>query len=163
MAMTGEPRPRAALERLARMPARLAAVINVSAPDDGPLDRRPANGGLTARERTALLADIELNVRWPAHAARILREEAPDLMAVEPEVRAIEHSYRNQDPRVAVGAYTMARKHLLTELAALPAEGWARTGRAPNGATLTLAEWVERVASEDERHLAAIEASLRDS
>jgi acetyl-CoA carboxylase carboxyltransferase component len=159
--MASEPGPAAIMERLSRMPARLAASVNAVEP--ARLDRRPRAGGLTAREVLALLADLELNVRWPAQAARILREDAPALGAVEPEVRALEHAYRNQDPRVAVGTYTMARKHLLAELAPLPAAAWRRLARDAGGGVLTLAAWLERLAAEDEAHLAAIEATLREA
>ncbi len=147
------------LARLSRVPSRLATAVT-TADDDAAFDRRPPAGGLTAREALAMMADLELNVRWTAQAARLLRERDPVLAPVEREIRVVEHAYRNQDARVSVGAYTLARKHLLTQLARLAPEDWARTAGTPDGGRLTLAEWAARLLREDEGLLAAIERCL---
>ena len=145
------------LQRLAAMPARLATIVNGL--DEEHMDARPPGGGLSIRETLALLADLELNVRWTAQAARVLRDRAPVLAAVEPDVRAFEHGYRHQDPRVALGTYTMARKHLLAMLAPLADAEWERTATTGDGAVITLAAWAKRLADEDEGHLRAIESN----
>jgi hypothetical protein len=152
------PDPRQTVARLSRLPARLAAAV--TAADDAALDRRPPVGGLTARETLALLADLELNVRWTAQAARILRERRPLLAPVERDIRIVEHGYRNQDARVSVGAYTLARKHLLAELSRLQAADWGRAAHTADGGLLTLAAWAETLADEDDGHLATVEALL---
>ena len=153
--------PGRALARLSRVPARLADAVNAA--DDAMLDRRPPGGGLSARETLALMADLELNVRWPAQAARILREDAPTLAPVERDIRVVEHAYRNQDARVSVGAFTMARKHLLTQLSRLAPADWERSAHAADGAALTLVAWAERLADEDDGYVAAIVARLADA
>jgi hypothetical protein len=144
------------LAELGATPAQLAAEVNAA--DAAALDRRPPAGGWSLRELVARMADMEFNLRWSACVARILAEPEPDLPAVEPELRAIEHGYRYQDPRVAVGAFTMARKHLLGQLSSLPAAAWARRGVGPDGRACTLAEVLSRFAAEDRADLDRIRA-----
>lgn len=147
----------ALLNDLAAMPARLAALVTRADAED--LDRRPAGGGWSLRQIAAHMADLEFNLRWPARVARILHEEEPDLIPVEPDVRAIEHAYRHQNARAALGVYTIARKHLVGELARLDADAWQRRAGGPGGVTRTLWAEVCAIAEEDRAHLERAEGS----
>lgn len=154
--MPTEPGPvRQILADLAAAPAQLAHLVNRTA--DAAFDYQdPVRSGWTAREIIAHLADLEFNLHYPARVARILKEDRPILCAAEPDWRALEHRYAYQEPRVALGAYTMARKHMVAVLSVVPAEAWDREGVHPEAGTRTLLQIAQGFVRHDQKHLARI-------
>lgn len=146
---------RTVLAELAQGPGALAAVVNATA--DGALDfRDPERGGWSPREIVAHLADLEFNLHWTARLARVLYEEVPVLCAPEPDWRAMEHRHTYQDPRVSVGAYTLARKHMLRQLVGQPVAAWARVGVHPETGPRTLLQLAQGFVRHDRKHVARI-------
>jgi hypothetical protein len=143
------------LAELADGPALLARLVNRT--PDAALDHRdPERGGWSAREILAHLADLEFNLHYGARVARILAEDRPELCAAEPDWRALEHRHGSQDPRVALGAYTLARKHMVGVLQGLPAEAWDRVGIGADGVPRTLLELAQGFIRHERRHAARI-------
>ncbi len=143
-----------ALRELAEGPAILASMVN--AVSDAALDFHDPSGGWSAREILAHLADMEFNLHWTARVARVLFEERPVIGLVdsaEADWRALEHRYANQDPRVAMGAFTMARKNLIRRLAAAAAEDWLRAAVDPEGNAKTVLQIAQGIVRHDRRHL----------
>jgi len=146
---------RQTLADLATAPAQLAHLVNRTA--DAAFDfHDPARAGWTGREIIAHLADLEFNLHYPARVARILNEDRPILCAAEPDWRALEHRYCYQEPRVALGAYTMARKHMVAVLTVVPLEAWDRVGVRPDVGPRTLLQIAEGFVRHDRQHLARI-------
>ena len=144
---------RATLAGLAAGPAALARIVYDMPP--AALDfRDPVHGGWSPREIVAHLADLEFNLHWTARVARVLYEEAPVLCAPEPDWRALEHRHQYQDPKVALGAYTLARKHMVRELARQPATAWDRVGVHPDSGPRTLLQFAQGFARHDRKHAA---------
>ncbi len=148
---------RTALADLAAGPVSLAHLV-YRTPSEALDFREPERGGWSSREIVAHLADLEFNLHWTARAARVLYEDAPVLCAAEPDWRALEHRHGYQDPKVALGAYTLARKHMVNELAHQPPEAWARIGIHPESGMLTLLQLAQGFARHDRKHLARIAA-----
>jgi len=144
---------RQTLAGLSRGPATLAGLVN-RAPDGAWDFVDPDRGGWSAREIVAHLADMEFNLHYTARVARILTEDRPQLCAAESDWRALEHRHRQQDPRVALGAYTMARKHMVAVLTGVPPEAWDRMGVHPESGERTLLEIAQGFARHEQRHLA---------
>ena len=151
---------RAALADLAAGPSALATLVNAMPPEAVDF-RDPAQGGWTPREIVAHLADLEFNLHWTARAARVLYEEVPTLCAPEQDWRALEHRHLYQDPRVAMGAYTLARKHLVRELARQPLEAWDRLGVHPESGPRTLLQFAQGFARHDRKHMTRIGQLVR--
>ena len=114
------------------------------------------------REIVAHLADLEFNLHWPARAARILYEDRPGLSAAEADWRALEHRHRYQDERVALGAFTVARKHLVRVLSVLPPEAWQRVGVHPESGAHTLYACAQGFVRHDQRHMGRIAQILAE-
>ncbi len=150
--MPAEAEIREVLSDLAGGPAALARLVN-RAPDATWDFRDPTQAGWTAREIVAHLADLEFNLHWTARVARILAEDGPTLCPAEPDWRALEHRHRHQDPRVALGAYTLARKHMVARLAALPPEAWERVGIHPDSGRRTLLDVARGFVRHERRHM----------
>ena len=140
-------------------PARLARLVN-RAPEPALDYRDPARPGWTAREVVAHLADLEFNLHYTARVARILHEDRPQLCAPEPDWRALEHRHAHQDPGVALGAYTMARKHMVAALQALPPEAWNRVGIHPEAGPRTLLQIAQGFVRHDRKHMERIRELL---
>ena len=146
---------RLTLADLAAGPALLARLVNRT--PDAALDHRdPVRGGWSAREILAHLADMEFNLHFTARVARILAEDRPELCAPEPDWRALEHRHGSQDPRVALGAYTLARKHMVAVLRGLPAEAWERVGIHPDAGPRTLMQVARGFVAHERHHAARI-------
>ncbi len=145
----------AVLADLAAGPGMLAGLVNTM-PAEALDFRDPDRGGWTPREIVAHLADLEFNLHWTARVARVLYEDEPVLCAAEQDWRALEHRHRYQDPRVAMGAYTLARKHMVRELARQPPEAWARIGVHPETGPRTLLQFAQGFPRHDRKHLSRI-------
>jgi len=150
---------RTALGDLAAGPPALGRIV-YHTPDPAWDYRDPEGGGWTPREIVAHLADLEFNLHWPARVARILYEDEPELCPAEADWRALEHRHRHQDPRVALGAYTLARRHLVAVLAVAPAAAWERTGIHPESGRRTLLQVAQGFARHDRRHCERLRALL---
>jgi hypothetical protein len=148
-----------ALAGLTAGPPALGAIVYAAAAAGWDY-RDPERGGWTPREIVAHLADLEFNLHWTARVARILFEQEPELCAPEPDWRALEHRHCFQDPRVATGAYTLARKHLVAELTRQPPAAWDRVGVHPHTGRRTLLEIVQGFARHDRKHMARVRELL---
>ncbi len=73
------------------------------------------------------------------------------LDAAEADGRALVHRHRNQEPAVALGAYTMARKHMIAVLLEVGPAAWDRAGLHPEAGRVTLLEVVRGFARHDRR------------
>lgn len=146
------------LHRLSEGPQRLASMVTRTA--DEALDYREESDGTSARLLLAHLADLEFNLHWTAYVARILYEANPILASTEKDWRAMEHRYIYQDARVALGTYTMARRHLVTQLRTLSTEAWARQGTHPQRGPQSLQATVEGFIRHDDHHMTRIAALL---
>ena len=149
---------RQTLTALAAGPPALARLIRRHPADA--FDRRDPQGGWTGREIVAHLADLEFNLHFTARVARVLSEERPALCAAETDWRALEHRHGHQDPRVALGAYTLARKHMLGILAGLPSAAWDRVGLHPEAGPRTLLQLAQGFVRHDRRHIARLQELL---
>jgi hypothetical protein len=111
-------------------------------------------GGRSPREIVAHLADLEFNVHWPEWVARILFEEEPRLEPPWTDRRARGHRY--QDPQVALGVYTLARRHVVAVLSDAPAAAWDRVGVHPTAGPRPLIAFARAFVEHDRRHVAQI-------
>ena len=84
---------------------------------------------------------------------RILDEDAPSLEEYDDSLWAIEHAYRDQDPRQALREFSELRADLVARLEALPPEAWNRVGILAKHGRVTLHWLLDVFCSHDARHL----------
>lgn len=132
-----------------------------STPDD--LDRlvdgkstetlmQPAqDGGWGIVELVPLMRDWE-----QIHAERvdrILREDRPRFEEQDDALWAIERNYREQDTRAALREFRHLREALVSRLADLSEDAWARTAVHPRLGVISLHALMDRVCDHDAKHV----------
>jgi hypothetical protein len=84
---------------------------------------------------------------------RILTEDAPALEEYDDSLWAIEHGYRQQDPREALAAFTALRNGIVQRLRPLSADDWQRVAILPKQGRVTLHWLMDNLCTHDAKHL----------
>lgn len=147
------------LSVLAEGPPRITAVCEGVADDR--LHARPTSEEWSPNEVLAHLrscADV-----WGDCIRAILREDRPTLKAVNPRTWIEQTTYRTDDFRPSLVAFTAQRQQLLALLHPLPPEAWERSarvvgaGRPLERSVLSYAQWL---ATHERPHLKQIARAL---
>lgn len=113
---------------------------------------QPANdGGWGIVEIAPHFRDWEVVIA--DRVSRILREDRPELEEHDDSLWAIEHDYRSQDPREAIGEFRTLREALVAKVSGLPEEAWLRTAILPKRGIITLHWLLDNLCDHDAKHL----------
>ena len=157
--MPAEAAPEETLAQLAATPGALAHLL-VEAAEEA-LDAAPA-GEWSARIVLAHLRDAEA-LEFRLALERLLAETRP-LLAFLPPDEWLRDRNRGRDGKAELlGDFALQRQASLNLIASMRADGWAREGAGPGGASLTAADLVCAWAGHDADHLAQIEALLGET
>jgi hypothetical protein len=147
------------LAALAQGPARITSMLD--GVDASLLAISPDAASWSVAENLAHLracADV-----WGAGIARMLSEDQPTIKYVSPRTWIRKTDYCRQDCQALLAAYDRQRRELVASLAALPSQGWSRTGtftRTTRGRDQTVYSYALRIAEHEGRHLLQIEGVL---
>jgi hypothetical protein len=134
---------------LASIPVELARLIDGKSDDDL---TRPANdGGWGLVEILPHFRDWELIIG--ERVTVILEQDAPSLEEYDDSLWAIEHEYREQQPREALREFTELRNALTERLQALEPADWNRIGILPKQGRVTLHWLTDSICNHDAKHL----------
>jgi hypothetical protein len=149
--------PEHRLERLARTPAEVAALI--AGRTGRSLARRPAPHAWAPAEVVGHLRDAEELFMMRLETVLAMRE--PRLIEMGPPDRwAEERQYLRHDPAGALAAFRRRRDESLTLLRALPAIDWQRGGLHPVRGRLSIDDLVAIMAWHDDNHLDQLARAL---
>jgi hypothetical protein len=118
--------------------------------DEGLIRRRPEPGTWSALEYTAHVAD--LYEVFADIIRRMRTEERPNLTMFDPDQRAIEALYNEQDPREVLDRFADAAERLAAEADKVDADSWERTAVFPWGER-TLLDNLRNAVHEGTHHL----------
>lgn len=145
-----------ALEKLKRLPDRLDRFV-----EDHPNDllcQPGAGGGWGAIEIMAFLRDWDEVVTERLN--RMLTEHEPEIEDEDPDLWPIERDYHAEDPAKVVTEFRDHREKLVGHLEQLDPETYQRTGRMPDGTTITVEDLVENLVASDQQHVSALRDML---
>jgi hypothetical protein len=83
----------------------------------------------------------------------ILDQDAPSLEEYDDSLWAIEHGYRDQQPREALREFTAMRGGLVERLRTLEPAAWNRVGILPKRGKVTLHWLMDSVCNHDAKHV----------
>jgi hypothetical protein len=143
-----------ALQRLAAMPAFVAAAIDAASGDE--LLFRPGEGEFSLTEQACHLRDLERE-GYLERVRRILAEDVPALDSFDGDAVAAARDYPSQDARAAARDFAAARREVV---ALLQPAGAAQLARAAtfDGRRITLHDVVGMMVEHDRGHREEIEA-----
>lgn len=118
---------------------------------DADLTRPAQDGGWGMVEVLPHLRDWE--EIFGTRVALILAGETPSLEEHDDSLWAIEHGYRDQDPRDAFQAFVELRTALVQRLGALEPDDWNRTAILPKRGRVTLHWLMNNVCNHDAKHV----------
>jgi hypothetical protein len=134
-----------------------AVVAALAGADDADLDRRPADGGWTARECVHHLADSE--ARSMLRLRQLLADDDAVIEVYDQDewARRLPYSGPIDEPLAVVAA---VRALSLATLRTLTDDQWARAGRHPeHEAPYSVDRWLELYAEHPHEHAAQITAA----
>ncbi len=137
------------VELMASIPVELARLIEGKSDED--LTQPAQDGGWGLVEILPHLRD------WEAITADrlslILDQDAPSLEEYDDSLWAIEHDYREQQPREALREFTAMRNALVERLRTLEPAAWNRVGILPKRGKVTLHWLMDSVCNHDAKHV----------
>jgi hypothetical protein len=134
---------------LASVPHDLARLIDGRSDDD--LTQPAQDGGWGLVEILPHFADWE---EINAHRVDlVLTEEAPGLEEHDDSLWAIEHGYRDQDPREAFQRFSERREALVERLGGLEPADWERVGILAKRGRVTLHWLLNSICNHDAKHV----------
>ena len=129
--------------------------------DDDPdavVRRRPEPSTWSALEYTAHVRDM---LEWMADAIRRMnREREPTIDAFDPDQRALDDRYNDQDPARVLDGLTAAADGLVVVLRDVDAADWGRLARFPWG-TRDMLTMARNAVHEGAHHLRDVDSVLR--
>lgn len=137
------------IETLASAPTDIGRFIDGKS--DAELTRPAQDGGWGMVEILPHLRDWE--EIFGHRVSLILTENAPSLEEHDDTLWAIEHGYRDQDPREAFKEFAELRTTLVERLGALEPGDWNRHGILPRHGRVTLHWLMNNVCNHDARHV----------
>jgi hypothetical protein len=139
----------AVLAALAAVPAEFARLVSDKTDDQ--LMRPAQDGGFGMVEILPHMRDWE--VILGNRVERILDEDEPSLEEYDDSLWAIEHAYRDQDPRQALQEFTALRTALVARLETLRPEDWNRVGILAKHGRVTLHWLLDQFSNHDAKHV----------
>ena len=134
---------------LAAVPGEFARLVNDKTDDQ--LMQPAQDGGFGMVEILPHMRD------WEAilgnRVERILDEDEPSLEEYDDSLWAIEHAYRDQDPRQALREFTALRTSLVARLETLRPEEWNRVGILAKHGRVTLHWLLDQFSNHDAKHV----------
>jgi hypothetical protein len=122
---------------------------------------RAARGGDEGWSVVEVLCHLrDAEERGIARMRAMRDQDEPQLPAYDQERWAKERNYADADLREALGAFLRFRAQHIAELAALPPEGWERTGLHEEQGRITIAAHTAHLVSHDFIHAAQIARQL---
>jgi len=134
---------------LASVPGEFARLV--AGKSDADLMRPAQDGGWGLVEILPHLRDWERIYQDRIEA--ILSEPEPTLEEYDDSLWAIEHGYRDQDPREAQEEFTTLRERLVERLAGLDRDGWNRVAILPKRGRVTLHWLMDSLCNHDAKHV----------
>lgn len=134
---------------LAAVPGEFSRLVNNKTNEQ--LMRPAQDGGFGMVEILPHMRDWETILG--ERVARILEEDEPSLEEYDDSLWAIEHAYREQDPRQALQEFSALRSSLVARLEALPPEQWSRVGILAKHGRVTLHWLLDRFCDHDAKHV----------
>jgi hypothetical protein len=123
------------------------------------LDRRPADGGWSAREVVIHMGDSEMNSA--IRVRKLLSEDDPVIQGYDEEDYATRFRYRDRAVEPSLAALRGARETTAEILDGLPDEDWARSGtHSESGPGYSVDRWLEIYASHAHDHAEQIRAAV---
>jgi hypothetical protein len=139
----------AVLAALAAVPGEFARLVSDKTNDQ--LMRPAQDGGFGMVEILPHMRD------WEAilgdRVERILDEDEPSLEEYDDSLWAIEHAYRDQDPRQSLQEFTALRASLVARLEPLGPGEWDRVGILAKHGRVTLHWLLDQFSNHDAKHL----------
>lgn len=134
---------------LAAVPGEFSRLVSDKTDDQ--LTRPAQDGGFGLVEILPHMRDWEeiLGER----VGRILEEDTPSLDEYDDSLWAIEHAYREQDPRAALREFSARRADLVARLEGLQPEEWNRVGVLAKHGRVTLHWLLDRFCDHDAKHV----------
>ena len=117
---------------------------------DAALDRRPSDGGWSAREVVHHLADSEMTSA--IRLRRLLAEEQPDITSYDEEEFARRLHYADRDIGPSLKAFEAARETTAQLLVRLTEDDWSRAGTHTEHGRYSVSDWLEIYAAHAEDH-----------
>lgn len=146
------------LKCLKETPNTLSALINDIS--DSELRWRNSDGEFSALENICHLRDIEAE-GYATRINRILDETNPFLADIDGGRLAIERSYNDQDPDLALRAFVVARTKNLEKLRGVDTEELKREGTLEGVGLVTLKRLSEMMREHDEGHVGELRVLRR--
>ena len=137
------------LKCLQETPNRVSVLINDLS--DSELRWRNSDGEFSALENVCHLRDIEAE-GYATRIDRILDETNPFLADIDGGRLAVERSYNDQDPDLALSAFIIARAKNLEKLSGVRTEQLEREGTLEGVGPVTLKRLAEMMREHDEGH-----------
>jgi hypothetical protein len=125
---------------------------------DALLRQRPDASTWSALEYAAHIRDVF--ARYDGWIQRCLEEDVPVLLGAPPEELLVEGRYNEDDTAAVAAAVATNAERLAATVAAVPEEGWHRTGRRRDE-ELTVLFMTRRVVHEGGHHLLDIGRVMR--
>jgi hypothetical protein len=141
--------PEAVRAALAAVPGDLTRLVNNKSDDD--LMRPAQDGGWGLVEILPHLRDWERILG--ERVRRVLEEDAPSFEDHDDSLWAIEHGYRDQDPREALREFVDLRTALVERLESLTPGEWQRVAVLPRQGRVTLHWMLDRFCDHDTKHV----------
>lgn len=134
---------------LASLPGELARLMNDK--PDSRLMEPAQDGGWGLVEILPHLRDWE--VILAGRVESILEQDEPAFDELDDSLWAIEHNYREQDPREVLAEFTELRAALVERLEALEPDEWQRVGVLARQGRVTLHWLLDQFCDHDAKHL----------
>lgn len=147
------------LQGLAATPVVVDRLLATAGPVD--FDHRPDPERFSTREMLAHLADWE--PIWLERFTRVVREEFPQLVGIDPDDVAAQNRYSEQDPAEAAARFRSGREQLLAFLQDLPEADWNRPGCHSQWGDFTAAQLATLVLGHDGYHTRQLAEWLQHS
>lgn len=125
---------------------------------DGLLRRRPEPATWSALEYACHVRDALALYDW--RIKRVLAADRPELPAMRRDEVALEQAYNSQNPEEVAGELEVAAGRLADRLAAIPEDGWDRTG-VRDGEELSVGWMARNAVHEGNHHLLDVGRVLR--
>jgi len=145
-----EPEDLALLNALQETPTTLATLID--ALPDSELRWKNSDGEFSALENVCHLRDIETE-GYTTRIDRILAETNPFLGDIDGGRLAFERRYNDQDPKLALRAFVVARMKNLEKLRAADTKKLEREGTLEGTGLVTLGRLAEMMLEHDQGHI----------
>ncbi|HYI25438.1 MAG TPA: DinB family protein [Thermomicrobiales bacterium] len=141
--------PENVVATLASMPGELNRLVQGKS--DEQLWQPAQDGGWGMVEILPHLRDWEVIIA--DRVDRILTQEMPTLDEYDDSLWAIEHDYRDQDPRAALAEFSERRNALVNRLREIDDADWGRVAILAKPGRVTLHWLLDRLCDHDAKHL----------